>query len=100
MAARTCDGACGIVGIVERIRARGAAEISIALSQPPKVDTEGLEKLADRFATLGDPTAKPLAVEGPSGEALVPTSPSATVTSGAEAVSTPALRRKLEEGDE
>ena len=52
--------------IIERIRARGVADIALALSQPPKVDTEGLDKLAERFATLKGDKAKALTVEGPS----------------------------------
>ncbi|MEX1244144.1 MAG: VWA domain-containing protein [Thermoanaerobaculia bacterium] len=81
----TCGEACQIVQIVERIRARGVAEIALALSDPPKVDTEGLDKLAERFPTLQGEKAKPLNVEGPSGDAVVPSSPSAKVTTGPEA---------------
>ncbi len=83
---QTCDAACGIVMTIERIRARGVADIALAMSLPPPVNTEGLDKLADRFATLPEAGAKPLTVEGPAGDAVVPTSPSAKVTSGADAV--------------
>lgn len=79
---KTCASACALVRIIELIRARGVAEIALALSEPPKVDTEGLDKLAERFPTLKDKKAKALTVEGPSGDAVVPSSPSAKVTAG------------------
>src|SRR5262245_44528956 len=39
---QTCEAACAVVGIIERIRARGVADISLAMSTPPPVSTEGL----------------------------------------------------------
>jgi Ca-activated chloride channel homolog len=99
-AARTCYQACDLVRIIERIRARGVADIALALSEPPKVDTEGLDKLAERFPTIRDKKATALTVEGPSGDAVVPSSPSAKVTAGPDtpqaAASRPApARQKL-----
>ena len=84
-AAKTCQQACQILQIVEKIKAVGTAEIALALSEPPRVDTEGLGKLAERFASVGDPQASALTVEGPSGSAVAPTSPSAKVSSDAAA---------------
>jgi len=105
-APQTCSEACEVVRIVERVKARGADEINLALNRPPEVSTEGLEKLAGRFPSVTDSKAKPLTVEGPSnqaqapptGDAVVPSSPSAKVSQGATqgAASTPAAaRRKL-----
>jgi Ca-activated chloride channel family protein len=100
---QTCDAACAVVGIIERIRARGVADISLAMSTPPPVSTEGLDKLAERFATLPSDGAKTLTVQtpggtppagdaqAPAGDAVVPSSPSAKVTSGTE-VATSASR--------
>jgi len=91
---QTCDAACAIVGVIERIRARGVADIAVAMSTPPPVSTEGLDKLAEKFATLPSEGAKPLTVQSPggdapAGDAVVPSAPSAKVTSGTEvAVST------------
>jgi Ca-activated chloride channel family protein len=82
--AQTCDAACAIVMTIERIKARGVADISLAMSQPLPVDTEGLEKLAARFATLPGAGATTLTVDAPSGDAAVPTSPNATVSAGPE----------------
>jgi Ca-activated chloride channel family protein len=100
---QTCDAACGIVGVIEKIRARGVADISLAMSTPPPVSTEGLDKLADRFATVPDAGAKPLTVQAPSGdaqapagEAVAPSSPSAKVSAGdaAAAASRPAPTKR------
>jgi Ca-activated chloride channel family protein len=104
-APKTCRDACDIVRVAEEIRARGVAEVSMALSEPPKVDTEGLEKLAERFPGLAGTRAAPLIVQGPEGQAMVPASPSAKVTSGEQAdsstPSTPApARRKLSKKEE
>ena len=84
---QTCDAACAVVATIERIKARGVADIAVAMSTPPPVSTEGLEKLAERFATLPDAGAKPLTVQSPggtapAGDAVAPTSPSAKVTEG------------------
>lgn len=81
---QTCDAACAISMTIERIKARGVADISLAMSLPPPVNTEGLDKLAARFATLPSAGATSLSVEGPSGDAAVPTSPSAKVSSGTD----------------
>jgi Ca-activated chloride channel homolog len=93
---QTCDAACGIVSVIERIRARGVADISLAMSTPPPVSTEGLDKLAERFATLPGDGAKTLTVQSPggsapagdagapAGDAVAPSSPSAKVTTGTE----------------
>ena len=92
----TCDAACAVVGIIERIRARGVGDISLAMSTPPPVSTEGLDKLAERFATLPSDGAKTLAVQSPggtapsgdaqapAGDAVAPSAPSAKVTSGTD----------------
>jgi Ca-activated chloride channel family protein len=98
-APRTCDAACAIVASIERIKARGVADIALAMSLPPPVSTEGLDKLADRFATLPDAGAKSLTVQSPgtpAGDAVAPTSPSAKVTSGdvAPASNRPAPSKK------
>jgi Ca-activated chloride channel family protein len=96
---KTCRDACEVVRVAEQIRTRGVAEVSMALTQPPQVDLEGLETLAERFPDLaGTPRPAALTAEGPRGEAMVPSSPSAKVTSGetTAASSTPAPnRRKL-----
>ncbi len=90
-APRTCDAACAVVQVIEKIKARGVADIALAMSLPPPVSTEGLDKLADRFATLPGAGAKTLTVQShgnsadktaPAGDAVVPTSPSAKVTAG------------------
>ncbi|MFY9549753.1 MAG: VWA domain-containing protein [Thermoanaerobaculia bacterium] len=110
-APRTCDAACDLVTVIESVRVRGVAEVSLVMSEPPKVNTEGLEKLADRFPTVPEAGAKPLTVEGPSSgapaptsdapvaasDAAVPSSPSAKVSTGSDATtSLPApARRKL-----
>ena len=94
---QTCDAACGIVMAIERIKARGVADITLAMSRPPQVDTEGLDKLAARFTTLPQAGAAPLTVVGPSGDAAVPTSPSAKVSAGPDVGSAsapaPAVRK-------
>ena len=96
---QTCDAACAIVQVIERIRARGVADISLAMSTPPPVSLEGLDKLADRFATVGEAGAKPLTIQGtpgvasaPAGDAVAPSSPSAKVSSGEAAAAAPASR--------
>jgi Ca-activated chloride channel family protein len=93
-----CQGACALAQAAEQIKSRGsgAAEYA-ALDTPPKVDTEDLGKLAERFASVGDGKSRQLSVEGPSGSAVAPTSPSARVSSGeTAAASVPApARRKL-----
>ncbi len=88
---QTCDAACAVVGVIERIRARGVADIALAMSTPPPVSTEGLDKLAEKFATLPSEGAKTLTVQSPGGsapegDAVVPSAPSAKVTSGTEVV--------------
>ena len=93
-----CPGACAIAQAVQEVQARGlGATENAALDTPPPVDTEDLTRIAERFASIEDTTARPLTVEGPSGAAAAPTSPSAKVTSGpAAAASSPApARRKL-----
>ena len=87
---QTCGQACEIVRIIQTIRGQGEGAALEAMAQPPKVDVEGLEKLAERFPTVGDAQAKPLTVQGPSGDAVVPSSPSATVTDKTAAPSTTA----------
>ena len=68
---------------------RGTAELNLALSEPPKVDLEGLDKLGDRFASVQGDKAKELSVQGPgsqdAGAAVAPSSPSAKVTDAAAA---------------
>jgi hypothetical protein len=80
-AARICQQACQIAQAVQSIKDTGLAA-AVALSQPPKVDLEDLGKLAGRFASVGDPNARPLTVEGPEGSAHAPTSPSAKISEG------------------
>jgi Ca-activated chloride channel family protein len=95
-APQTCDQACEIVRIIQGIRMSGDGSVIAAISEPPKVDVEGLERLAERFPTVGDAKAKPLTVEGPAGDAVVPVSPSAKVSDQAAAVPGPApAHRKL-----
>jgi Ca-activated chloride channel family protein len=84
-AAATCGPACDIVAAFERAKVHGTAELNLALSEPPKVDVEGIDKLAERFATTQDGKAKTLSVQGPgsqepAGEANAPATPSAKVT--------------------
>ena len=83
---QTCDGACAIVRIVEGIRLRGEGPVSLAISEPPQVNVEGIEKLAERFPLVGDPKAKALTVEGPSGTAPPGTATSGTAPSGTAVV--------------
>jgi len=93
---QTCDRACEIVRIVESIRAQGDGPVAAAISEPPKVEVEGIDKLAERFPSVGNGAAKPLAVQGPSGDAVAPASPSAKVSDQAAAASGPApAHRKL-----
>jgi Ca-activated chloride channel family protein len=92
---QSCQGACDIVRAIEGARARGAAAIEAAASSPPKVNTEGLERLAGQFPTVGDETAKPLTVEGPAGAAFVPASPSAKATDQTAASRPAPTLRKL-----
>ena len=54
--------------IVQNIRMSGDGPIAGAIAEPPKVNVEGIEKLAEQFPTVGDANAKPLTVEGPSGD--------------------------------
>jgi len=87
-AAATCQQACDIVAVFQRVKLRTTAELNLALSDPPKVDLEGLEKFGERFATLQDGKAKPLTVQGPgseadAGSAHAPASPGAKVTDAA-----------------
>ncbi len=77
---QTCPRACDIVEAIEMTRTHGDAAIAAAANTPPKVDLEDLERLAERFPTVGDTKAKSLTVEGPTGEAFVPSSPSAKAT--------------------
>ena len=87
--AQTCNHSCDIVAAFQRVSARGTAELNLALSDPPKVDLEGLDKMSDRFASVQDGKAKPLDVQGPgsqdAGAAVAPASPSAKVTDAAAA---------------
>jgi Ca-activated chloride channel family protein len=93
-----CRQNCEVFQAYAQIRSRqgsqaGAAVETARLFAPPPISTEGLDAIKNRFPTQSDPTAKPISVEGPSGTAVAPASPSAKVTSGA---STPApTRRKL-----
>ena len=77
---QTCDQACQIVTLVQSIRLEGDGVIAAAIAEPPKVEVEGLEKMAEQFPQVGDSKAKTLTVQGPSGDAVVPTSPSAKAT--------------------
>ena len=97
---QTCDAACAIVRIVQSIRLSGDGPVLAGISEPPKVNVEGIEKLAERFPTIGDAAAKPLTVEGPSGStapaagtAVVPASPSAKVTDKTTAGPAPTHRK-------
>jgi len=118
-APQTCDAACSLVNIIESAKVRGTADITLAMTEPPKVNTEGLDKFAESFPTMPSAGAKPLTVESPGSQkeaektaekpseapppptdsttAAVPTSPGAKVSTGAgAALSTPApARRKL-----
>ena len=87
---RICEQACQIAQAVQSIKSTGLAA-AVALSEPPKVNLEDLGKLAQRFASVGDPNARPLTVEGPEGSAHAPTSPSAKVSEG-EAEPKPAIK--------
>ncbi|HZI66924.1 MAG TPA: VWA domain-containing protein [Thermoanaerobaculia bacterium] len=68
----SCPDRCTVYEAWEQIRFRqgsaagGFAEVARVLA-PPKVATEDLTQLADRFPALPDPKAKPLDVTGPSG---------------------------------
>ncbi len=118
---QTCDAACSLVGIIEGVKVRGTAEVAMAMTEPPKVNTEGLDKFAEDFPTMPSAGAKPLTVESPGSQkdaektaektpeapppptdattAAVPTSPGAKVSTGADATAAASLpapaRRKL-----
>ena len=92
---QTCDRACAIVRIIAGIRLQGDGTALAAISAPPQVNVEGIEKLAERFSTVGDPTAKPLTIEGPSGAAVVPASPSAKVSDQTPTAGPAPAHRKL-----
>src|SRR5262245_45232368 len=62
---QTCDAACSLVGIIEGAKVRGTAEVTMAMTEPPKVNTEGLDKFAESFPTMPSAGAKPLTVESP-----------------------------------
>jgi len=93
-----CPGLCPVYQAYEQIKFRQGSEAGAMtelakLLTPQRVSTEDLSRLSGRFAGLADPKAKPLAVEGPSGSATVPTSAGARVTAHP---STPApAHRKL-----
>ncbi|HEY3170120.1 MAG TPA: GWxTD domain-containing protein [Thermoanaerobaculia bacterium] len=93
-----CQDLCDLFKIWQEIRTRqgseSGAQMELAkLLAPPKISTEDLSQVSDRFAGLGNPKAKSLGVEGPSGTASVPTSTGAKVTAQ---TSTPApAHRKL-----
>ena len=117
---RTCDAACGLVAIIESVKVRGTAEVTTAMTEPPKVNTEGLDKFAESFPTMPTAGAKPLTVESPGSQkegektaektadkpadkpaepppptdastGAVPTSPGAKVTTGADATAAASL---------
>lgn len=92
---QTCQRACEIVAIIQSIRLEGDGPIAAAIAEPPKVDVEGLEKLAERFPTVGDSKAKPLTVQGPAGDAVAPASPSAKVSDQAAVPGPAPAHRKL-----
>ena len=103
---QTCDQACDIVRIVQTVRLEGDGLVAAALTEPPPVEVEGLEKLAERFPTVGDPNAKPLTFQGPSsapaptGDAVVPASPSAKATEQTAAAGPAPTHRKLSKKEE
>ena len=77
---QTCSQGCEVVAQISSIRLEGDGVATAAISEPPKVEVEGLEKLAEQYPQVGDSKAKTLSVQGPSGDAVVPTSPSAKAT--------------------
>ncbi|HKD17429.1 MAG TPA: GWxTD domain-containing protein, partial [Thermoanaerobaculia bacterium] len=79
-APQTCEQACEVVAAIQSIRLEGDGFVAAAIAEPPKVEVEGLEKLAEQYPQVGDSKAKALSVQGPSGDAVVPTSPSAKAT--------------------
>ncbi|MGE5414654.1 MAG: VWA domain-containing protein, partial [Syntrophomonadaceae bacterium] len=92
----TCDDACAVARVVENDKAQGDGVAVAALSEPPKVDVEGIEKLAERFPTVGDANAKGLSVQGPGGEtAVVPSSKNAKATDQTAVAAPAPTHRKL-----
>lgn len=93
-ASSSCDEIeCKIAMYVNQAKSDGglasAAEMARVLAPEP-ISTEGLDQLKNRFATVMDPGAKKLSVEGPSG------STGAAAQSADTKASTPApTRRKL-----
>ncbi len=87
-----CQDLCEVYKAYEETKNResvaGGAMEGELLFQPPAVTTEGIEKLKDRWATIGDSKAKALSVEGPSATTAAPASPA--VTPGAPPSTTPA----------
>jgi Ca-activated chloride channel family protein len=89
-APQTCEQACEVVAAIQSIRLEGDGFVASSIAEPPKVEVEGLEKLAEQYPQVGDSKAKTLTVQGPgdaaptappqSGDAVVPTSPSAKAT--------------------
>ncbi|MEO8349631.1 MAG: GWxTD domain-containing protein, partial [Acidobacteriota bacterium] len=67
-----CSERCDVYQVYSQIKFRqgseagGYADVTKLLA-PPRVSTEDLTQLADRFPALPDPKAKPLGVTGPSG---------------------------------
>ncbi|MEP6802761.1 MAG: GWxTD domain-containing protein [Acidobacteriota bacterium] len=60
---KSCGGACSVAALTAQIALRGSDEASV-LSRSPAVSSEGLEGLWLRLASVSDPTAKPIAIEG------------------------------------
>jgi GWxTD domain-containing protein len=93
-----CGDRCEVYKAYVEIRARqgsgaGAAIEQATLFEPPRVSTEGLERLRNRWATTSDPGAKTIGVEGPSSGAPRDASSASTPAP------TPEPRHKLS-GDE
>lgn len=69
-----CSQACDVFQAWSEVSARqgtaaGAASDYAKIFQPePAISMEGVEKIRDRFATITDPKAKKLSLEGPSGQ--------------------------------
>src|SRR5262249_44527410 len=92
-----CTDRCDVYRAYMEIKSRqgsgpGALTEMAQLFTMPKVSTEGLEKLRDKWATTTTPDAKKLNVEGPSGQ----TTAAASAAGGPGKPSTPApVKRKL-----
>ena len=92
-----CPDNCEVYRAYLEIKARqgnsgaSAAMEEVSIFKPVEISTEGLEAMKTKWATTGDPAAKKLSVEGPSGS----TQPQATASKDGKPSGPAPTRRKL-----